>query len=71
MMLGFLPLVVNLTSGDSDGNVSNLPPHAAVVKFKFFHNFYRLNSIADFEFNFDSAAAAAGNADETSGSSWG
>ena len=70
MKLGFLPLVVNLTSGDSDCNVSNLPPHAAVVKFKFFHNFYRLNSIADFEFNFDSAAAA-GNANETSGSSWG
>ena len=43
MKLGCLPLVVNLTSCDSDGNVSYLPPHAAVVKFKFFHKFYRLN----------------------------
>jgi hypothetical protein len=71
MKLGCLPLVVNLTSGDSDGNVSYLPPHGAVVKFKFFHKFYRLNLIADFEFNVDSAAATGGDDYVRSGSSWG
>ena len=50
--------------------MSNLPPHAANVKFKFFHKFCRLN--VDFEFNVNSAATpAAAAADERSGSSWG
>jgi len=43
MKLGCLPSVANLTSGDCDDIVSSFPPHSAIVKFKFFHKFCRLN----------------------------
>ena len=43
MKIGCLPLAANLKYCDFEGKVSNLPPHATVDKFKFYHKFCRLN----------------------------